>query len=219
MAEELALEEMLGERRAGDRDEGAPLPRTPPVDGGREHILPGAALACQQHGNVGACRLASRVERAEHQRARRLEQHGLVDGAPEPAVLPLERLHLEHAREEKPGMVQRERLHEVVVRAGAHRLDRLRDGGVRRHQHDDRVGPLAADLAQQREAVHAGHADVREDHVELGPPERRERRGSIRDRFHRVAEAADVRREMRADVLLVVDDEDGCHVSRAAARA
>src|SRR5262249_41465002 len=56
--EELALEEVLGERRARDRHEWTVVPVAPRVDLTGEDGLPGAALAGEQHGRFGRRDLA-----------------------------------------------------------------------------------------------------------------------------------------------------------------
>ena len=53
VAEELGLEQRLGNRRAVDRDEGPVGPRAQRVQRAREELLAGAALAFEQHGRVG----------------------------------------------------------------------------------------------------------------------------------------------------------------------
>ena len=63
VAEQLALEQRLAERRAVDRDERARRARAPVVDGARRDLLAGAALAEQQHGRVGARDLLECLDR------------------------------------------------------------------------------------------------------------------------------------------------------------
>src|SRR5262249_33508400 len=53
--EELALDQVLGERRAPDRDERSGRARAPAVDRRREHVLSGAALAGEQQRHVRRC--------------------------------------------------------------------------------------------------------------------------------------------------------------------
>src|SRR5213083_1686539 len=101
VSEELALEQVLGQAGARDGDERARVARAPGVHGGREHVLPGAALAGKEQGGIRGRRLAGGRERARHGRARRLEQRRLVEDAAERPVLAPERLHLEDAREEE----------------------------------------------------------------------------------------------------------------------
>ena len=100
--EELALEEMLGERRAGMVTNGPVAPRAPAVHRRREHVLPGAALAGEEDGHVRGGRLPRRGERPLHGRARRLEQRPARSTArAQRAVLAPEPLHLEHPLEQQ----------------------------------------------------------------------------------------------------------------------
>src|SRR5207249_6069890 len=87
VSEELALEQVLGQAGARDGDERTRVARAPGVHGGREHVLPGAALAGEQQGRIRGRGLAGGRERARHGRARRLEQRRLVGHAPERPVL------------------------------------------------------------------------------------------------------------------------------------
>ena len=53
VAEQLGLEQALGDGRAVDRRRTARPSGSEPVDGAREHLLAGAALALDQHRHVG----------------------------------------------------------------------------------------------------------------------------------------------------------------------
>src|SRR2546422_11195418 len=55
VAEQLRLEQRLGQRRAVHRDERAATPRRAPVDGAGDELLARAALALDEHGG-GAVR-------------------------------------------------------------------------------------------------------------------------------------------------------------------
>jgi hypothetical protein len=61
-----------------------------------------------------------------------------------------------------------ERLGRVTERARAHRVDRGVDAAERGHQHDRRVGPQLAQLADQLEPGFSRHLDVGEHDVEVG---------------------------------------------------
>src|ERR1700687_955455 len=50
--EQLAFEQMLRQRRARDGDERPIAARAPSMDRRREHVLSGAALAREQHGDI-----------------------------------------------------------------------------------------------------------------------------------------------------------------------
>ena len=56
VAEQLALEQLLGNGGAVDRDEIAVRARALRVDGAREQLLAGAALAQHQHGTSTSAR-------------------------------------------------------------------------------------------------------------------------------------------------------------------
>src|SRR5690606_13766264 len=69
-AEELALEQVLRDRRAIDRDERPRPPRRELVERARRELLAGAALAGEQHRGVGRGELADpHVERLHRGRA------------------------------------------------------------------------------------------------------------------------------------------------------
>src|SRR5207244_30333 len=70
VAEELGLEERLGERRAVDREERRRAPRAVEVDRLRDELLPRAGLALDQHGDLRVGHLVEdREERAHGGRA------------------------------------------------------------------------------------------------------------------------------------------------------
>jgi hypothetical protein len=75
VAEQLALEQRLGDRAAVDRHEGPGGARAEPVDGVGGQLLAGAALAEDQHRRVHRRDLADRREDLLDARAR--AQHAL----------------------------------------------------------------------------------------------------------------------------------------------
>ena len=64
VAEELGLEQLLGERRAVQRDERAALARGGLVDEARDDLLAGAGLAADQDGRIGGGHLRRLLEHA-----------------------------------------------------------------------------------------------------------------------------------------------------------
>ena len=147
---------------------------------------------------------------------------GRLDGLAQGAVLVAQGLNLEQAGENQPHLLEGERLHEIVVRAAADRLDCIRDGRIRRHQDHTRLGMAAAELTQQREPIHACHADVREDHVECAAVHGRQRFHRVSGELGVVAELADISRQVGPDAGVVVDDEHTAHgrleIGRASCR-
>ncbi len=211
VAEQLVLEEVLGDRRAVDRDERPLRPRRELVQGAGEQLLAGAALAEQQHGRVARRRALERqhgvLERgvlAEHARQAEtllvvvLEQHELGEQPP-----PLDR-----AVEEEQQVVGVDGLREEVGGAVLHRPHGLLDGAERGH-HDDRG--LGVGLERRVEHVEAAprrQLQVGEDdEVALArePAARLVRVGRLVDA---VAARLEGLAQHRAKRLLVLDDQD-----------
>ena len=166
VAEELRLDQLVGDRRAVHLHEGAVAAQALAVHGPRHQLLADPALAPDEHRGVGRRRLA-RWPRAPRpgRRCRRRSD----DGAPGPCGTT--RFSVRSRRESsalRTSTSRRsvdERLLDDVEGAEAGRLDRGLDVGVAR-QHDDRgdVGERPQPL-QHLEAVHARHLDVEEDQV------------------------------------------------------
>ena len=71
VAEQLALEQVLGQRAAVHLDPRPGRAAAREVDRAREQVLAGAALAAQQHGRIGGRHLARQLERLRERRASR----------------------------------------------------------------------------------------------------------------------------------------------------
>ena len=100
-----------------------------------------------------------------------------------------------------------ERLGEVVVGADLE-ADHLVGDLVPGREHDDRHLALLADLAADRQPIHAWQHDVQDDEVGLHLGEAGDRIGSVGDGLDLVTLPAEVDAGQLQDVLLVVDDED-----------
>src|SRR5262245_15354835 len=109
---------------------------------------------------------------------------------------------------EEERLVDVEGLREVVVRATLHRLNGGLHRAVGRHDHDLSIGALLANLAQQREPVDAGHADVEEDEIEGLRLRLEEGRRAILHADDLVAGPAKSLLEHPAEPVFVVRDED-----------
>src|SRR5262249_15397490 len=110
--EELALEQVFGERRARDRDEGAVAPRAPGVDRAREHVLARAALAEEEQRRLRRRGLPRDLDRAAHRGALRLEQGRGLERAAQRAVLAAQPRELAGALDEQAHLVEGEGLHD-----------------------------------------------------------------------------------------------------------
>src|SRR6185436_17184045 len=140
VAEELGLEQVLGNRRAVDRDKRPVVARAERVEGAREQLLAGAALALEEHRRVGGGGavqrhrdlLQLRVVADDLRRAAALRQLLAQDqvfgGQP-----PLRQRPLDHQQQ----VLRIDRLREKVEGAFLHRRDGVLDAAERGH-HDDR---------------------------------------------------------------------------------
>src|SRR5262249_36042961 len=160
------FQQMLAERGASDGHERPARAGAPAVERPREHAFTRTAFAREQYGYVRLGGLPSRLDDSTHARIARFEKHGAIERATQGAVLAAEREDLENPIERQADLLDRKWLDQVVVRTRPHGLDRLGDGGIGGHQHDDDVRPSTADLAEQGETVEARHANIGEDDVD-----------------------------------------------------
>jgi hypothetical protein len=223
-AEELGLDEVVGEVRARERDEGAASPRAARVDGLRDQALARAGLARHEHGRVARrCHVDDGAHLGEGGRV--ADEHDAVRVAPLPVGLAsLDALELEHLDAAVDGDEERlelERLAEVVEGAGADRGHGVLELGERRHEDDLQRRAAREQAGAERVAAPVGELLVEEHHVDVA--RRREREGLVQAsrrergepaRGERVAQAA-------AQERVVVDDQHGARaagVGRALAR-
>ncbi|GAC1633527.1 MAG: hypothetical protein NVS9B10_28900 [Nevskia sp.] len=172
----------------------------------RDQLLAGAGFAGDQHRDL---RLRQPADRAEHvlHRRRLADDRGARLG----------RLRLRHGHallrgtaHERGDAVDVERLRQVFEGAAAERGDGGIEIGMRGDDDDRQLRPQRAHALHQRQAIEAGHADVRDQDVgTLGILVQRVqqlgRAGKAPDRH---AFAAQGFFENPADRLVVVDDPD-----------
>ena len=140
VAEQLRLEQVLGDRRAVDRDKRSVGARAQRVQRSRKQLLAGAALAFEQHRRVGRRRamqrhgdlLQLRIFADDLRRAAALRQLLLQQD-----VLGRQPPLRERALDHQQQMIGIDRLGEKVERAFLHRRDRVLNAAERGH-HDDR---------------------------------------------------------------------------------
>ena len=206
--EELALEEVLGDRGAVDVDERAVGPVAHLVHEPGDELLAGAVLAVDQDAG-------RRRRDLLDDRAHLFEAGALPDHAPrrvgqavlEGLVLALQPVHLEQVADGQEDPVAVEGLLEEVVGAPPRGFHRGFDRSVARDHHDRQVRPPLVEVGEDLEPVPARHLDVEEDQLRiLG--EGGEAGLAVRRQDHLVALVAQDEVQALADVLVVVDDQD-----------
>ena len=208
VAEELALDQLLGNGRAVDLHEGAGGAEAQVVDVPRDELLARAVLAEDQHAPVGGSGLrdvgAQRVEDGA------LPDHdpAMLDLLLEGAVLRLELALAQGVLDHEQRLLEGQRLLDEVLGAHAHGLDRGLDGAVAGDDDHRHFGIERADAGQDLEPVHAGQPHVEEEEVVAAVLQRRERRLPALHRLHRVALVAQDADEGAAHARFVVYDQD-----------
>ena len=214
VAEELGLEQLLGNGAAVDGDQGPLRAPTVVVECPRDQLLAGAALARDQHRALG---VRDPLDHAEHASDRVALADDAVEfvAAPELAmqlaVLLLQPPVLDRLLDQRPDDVERlalEGLLEVPEGAGLERLDGVSRRVVPRHHDAGQVGLDLVDLTHQLQAVQARHLDVAQDEVDAGRGDEVERLGGVARGRDLVADARQDALDGPSVELLVVDDED-----------
>ena len=217
VAEQLGLEDRLGDRGAVDRDERALRARAVVVERAREQLLAGAALAEQQHGRLARRGLHHDVHRAAPRERRADDRAAALLGELrlEAAVLDEQRLLLERVAHDPDDVRALERLGDEVVRAFLHRVDGGLDGAVRGHQHDLGLGRDRLRRAEQVHAARLRHHQVGEQHADAMLAQEVEARVAVGRGEHVQALAAEDLGERLDDRRLVIDDEHDARRRRA----
>ncbi len=212
VAEELRLEQVLGDRRGVERDERARGARAVPVQGARHQLLAGAGFAGDQHRHRGTRQAADGAKHLLH--GRRAPEELRDARGPRLAVAAAERAARRTAHQ-RHRLVDVEGLGQVLERpalVGRHRAAEVRVRG--HHDHRQRRARIA-DAPQQLQSRGARHADVGDEHVGGVAPQRIERRLRGLEGARRHAVVAQRAFQHPADGSVVVDQPDSqcTHVS------
>ncbi len=209
VAEELALEQPLGDASAVDRHEGKGRPLAAVVDGPGDELLAGAALPGQDDGGRRPGRLVDGgVHRVHHVR---LAEQAVACGrrpwrltdSGQPLVQVVER-----PPDGTEKLLVREGLGEILVSPGLDGLDGTLDRGVAGDHHQ--LGLLVV-LAHVPDEVHAAdlrHLQIRDDELGGRGLEMRYGLRDARGRGHPVALDLEVPAEHLQRALRVVHDEN-----------
>ncbi len=180
-------------------------------------VLPGAALALQQHCGIQAGDLADLAEQAFHGRRladdHRRPRFGGEAGA-QVADLPIGAVELERLADRRLQRFQVvEGLGQVVEQAFAHGRHRVAYIGKARNQDGHQLRPLRAELAQQLEPVVLGQALIHQHQVEILGGEEPPRLRAVLGELH-LRTLAHQPLDERPGVAVVVDDQElGQHLA------
>ena len=219
VAEQLALQQRLRQRRAVHLDQRLLCARRQAVDRLRHHLLAGAALARDQHRGAAGRHLRDHLEHPVH-------GGGVAEQAAR-LLLPLQlaaqlavgkgQLALgQRALDQQAQPLQVDRLLQEVVGAVAHRLHGNLHGRVA-GEDDHPHGRVAfGDLLEKLVAGQARHAQIGDHEVDLLVGQHAQRLPAVRRRHHGVTVELQRPAQPFADVPLVVDDQDrGFHFATA----
>jgi hypothetical protein len=210
VAEQLGLQQGLGQRRAVDGHEGPALARRPVVDGPGEQLLAGTALALDEHGGRGVGDLLDQGHQPPEHGAGpddlalgpQVVELLLQRAVPLDEVAPFQRLV-----DELEQLLAAERLGEEVVGAVLHRLHGLLHRPERGQQDDVHVGRDGLGRPQQLEPGQARHLEVGDDEVDPAGLEALEGRAPVGGEHDPVALARQRALEALAQSGVVVGDE------------
>ena len=169
VTEELALQQVLRDSAAVDRDEAAPVPLAVLMDAAGDQFLPRACLAEDQDVRVRDRDAADRVEDGGHARALAddlVEGIRPLDGELQQPVLLTQPLSAEEPSGSQQKVVGKEGLDEVVGGPELHALDRGLDGREGGQDDHRKSGILLAPDLEQLGAADSWHAEVGHQQVE-----------------------------------------------------
>jgi len=208
VAEQLALDEVLGDRRAVDLDEGVVLSGAAGVDRVGHEFLPRPRLAGDEDRRRRGGHLPDDLEDPRHVRARPhdLAAVDLRRGQLDLLVAQHPRLHrlADHALE----LLLVEGLRDVVEGSLLEGVHGRGDGPVGGDEDDGDGGVLLGHAAQQAHAVELRHLEVGHAGRHVVALEQGEGLEAVGRRLDLVALLGQHRLEHEAHVDLVVDDED-----------
>ena len=216
VAEELALEEVLGQRGAVDGDERIVAAGPLEVDGPGGHLLAGPAFPGDEHGRVRRAHLLDEDVDLLHRPAladHLLEAVAVLEVPLEQDVLLLEAPGGQPPADDDLQLLDVEGLDDIVQGPRLEGLDGLGDAAVGRDEDDRQVGQVLPGVAEDVHAVGPGHLDVGDDEVDLFLGQDLEAPGGRLSGLDRVAFLLEDDREQVEEALFVVDDQDRFHRS------
>ena len=214
VAEELGLEQRIGDRRAVDGDEGSGRAGTGAVDGPRNHFLAGSALPGDQDG--GAMRRHPRHDVERGPQCWTFRHHGAgirsgVEPGGEARHVSPQSLPLFGLPEGEDDFIGTEWLGEIVVRALLHGGNRGVLAAIGAH-HDDQPGaPPFLVGAEEPQPVELGHPHITEDQIERFGQGPFQPCPAVALRHHFVPGAREEQAEGLPETRFIVHDQDPGH--------
>src|SRR3569623_3231847 len=212
MSEELAFEQGLGDRGAVDRDERAARTRAGIVQAAAEQFLARAAGAEQHHRDIGIRDALDRAGDLGHFRRGGIQpaQRGAALAFGEAAILHLQRMDMEGARDDQPERVDVDRLVVEIPRPFGDGAQRAFAGAVPRGDDHLGVGLERENLGQSgkafADAVGIGRqAEVERDHCRLVGAQRVDRARPVAGDDHVVTVIGPAQLTLQAGIVL--DDQ------------
>ena len=212
VAEQLALQDLVRDRAAIQGQEALLPAGAGVVQGLGDEFLPGAALAQDEHGGAARRDLPHLLEQVLHRRRLahdRVEAEALVEHLAQVRHLVAQLPVLDQLVDAAPQLVEVDRLRQVIVRADAHRLDRGLDRAEAGDQDHRQVELLGPHPVQERQPVHARHAQVADRQAYPGFPfDERQSRLRVVEHPHAEAGPLERYRHRLTGPGLVIDHDD-----------
>ncbi len=211
VAEELVLQQVVGDRRAVDGEEHGVGVGAEGVQGPGHQLLARARFPGDQHRAPGRADLADQRLHGLHHRAaadQRVEVLVGVELPPQGLVLEQQPAILHEPVDLGQQLLEHHRLHQIIMGPALECGHRVLDRGVGRDHDEERLGPDLERAVQKRQAVAAGKLDVAEHHVGLERGDQAQRRGHVHGRGHVVRLALEELLERGRDDFFIIDDED-----------
>ncbi len=207
MSEELAFDQLFGDRGHVDGDEAAVAALAVIVQRARDKLLAGSGFARDHHGQIGLGQAGDDAIDLLHSRRAADQRQALVAGfwLRNDA---LAFVRCERALDDRGEFLQVEGLGQIFICAALGRRDRRQDIVLRAHHHDGELWPQPLDAGKEVERVFVGQDHVRDDEIAFALRHPTPQPGGIGCRAHVVTGAPQSLIEHCADRGVVVANQD-----------
>ena len=177
MSEQLGLDQLAGNCRHVDSDEGTVATLAVFVQRASDELLAGARLAGNHHRKIGLSEAGKHAIDVLHCRAATDQRESFMGFARETLSFPPR--FGERAADHGDELVQIERLWQIFVSAALGRGDRRHERVLRAHNDDWQIGPELLDARDQVECALIGHQYVGDDEIALPLADPAPQRGGV----------------------------------------